>query len=132
MSKMHINGNRQKNLKKITYFFKLGFTPCKAEQQLRGMSYKKLKYKKIKAHIEGSTYLFVVMQKFIHSEPYVGWKKMKTYTQTNFSTPWSNIFLTVTVNKFIFWNYHFSGLISINCSNSAILTVEWSAKYVQN
>ena len=64
--------------------------------------------------IQDSTYLFKAqLWKFIHSQAYVGWIKMKTYSPTSFPSPQENIFLTVTENKFIVWNYHFSGPASI-------------------
>ena len=47
--------------------------------------------------------------KFIVCQPYVRRIKMKTYNPTNFPSPWENIFLKATEDKFIVWNYHFSG-----------------------
>ena len=40
--------------------------------------------------------------------------RLKTWTSTDFRDPLDNIFLTVTENKFIFWNYRFSGPINIH------------------
>ena len=51
--------------------------------------------------------------KFILSQPYIRWRRMKKFSQTNFLSPWYNIFLTVTENKFLVWNYRFSGPTSI-------------------
>ena len=51
--------------------------------------------------------------KLILSQSYVGWIRMKTCSPTNFPSPLDNIFLTVTENKFIVWNYIFSGPTSI-------------------
>ena len=38
---------------------------------------------------------------------------MKIYSQTNFPSPSDNIFITVTENRFIVWNYSFSDPIGI-------------------
>ena len=51
----------------------------------------------------------VVVIIYLFAAPYhIGCIKMKTYSPTSFSSPWSNIFLTITENKFTAWNYHFS------------------------
>ena len=57
---------------------------------------------------------------------------MKTYSQTNFTSPLDNIFLTTIENKFIAWNYSLSDptgiyLFQFNNINSKI-----GAKYVQS
>ena len=41
------------------------------------------------------------------------WIKMNRYSPTNFPSPKDNMFLTVTENKFIVWNYPFPGPICI-------------------
>ena len=57
---------------------------------------------------QGSTYLFKVSSwKFVLSQPYVGWIKVKIYSLTYFSSPYDDIFLTGTENKFIDWYYCF-------------------------
>ena len=59
---------------------------------------------------QGLTYLFGVLSwKFTLSQHYVGWIKMKTYSPTNCRCSYDHVFPTVTGNKFIFWNYSFSG-----------------------
>ena len=69
-------------------------------------------YGKYMIRIHGLTHLFEVQSwKFILSQPYLGWIKMKTYSQTNFSSPQDNLFLTE--NKLIVWNCSFSGLTGI-------------------
>ena len=59
---------------------------------------------------QGSTYLFEKLSwKCILLQPFFVWRKMKTYSLTSFPSSWDNIFLTVSENKFIVWNNHFSG-----------------------
>ena len=76
--------------------------------------------------MQGLTYLFKVLSwKCILLQPYIRWIKTKNSTNspTNFPSPQDNIFLKTTENKFIVWNYHFSGrttiylfeLSNINC-----------------
>ena len=65
-------------------------------------------------YCKGSTYLFdVPLSKFILSQYYDDWLKMETYSPTNFLSLLDIIFLTVTENKFIVWDYHFLGRSSI-------------------
>ena len=57
---------------------------------------------------------------------------MKTYSQTNFTSPLDNIFLTTIENNIIAWNYSLSDptgiyLFEFNNINSKI-----GAKYVQS
>ena len=64
--------------------------------------------------IQGWTYLFKVLSwKFILLQPYVRWIKMITYSATNLPNPQDNIFFKTTENKFVVWNYHFSGRTTI-------------------
>ena len=64
--------------------------------------------------IQGYTYIFEGLSwKVILSQPYVGWIRIKTHSLTNFPSPKGNIFLTVTENKFIVWNYSSSGSTGI-------------------
>ena len=49
----------------------------------------------------------------ILSQPCVGWLIMKICSPTNCPSPLDNIFLTVTKNKFLVWNYSFSGTTRI-------------------
>ena len=51
----------------------------------------------------------VQLWKFILSQPYAGWIRMKRCTPTYFPSPKDNVFCTVTENKFNVWNYSFSG-----------------------
>ena len=52
--------------------------------------------------LQGSNYRFEIPSwKFIRSQAYFGWIKMKTYSPTYFRSPWDNIFFTVTEDKFI-------------------------------
>ena len=56
---------------------------------------------------QGLNYLFeVLLWKFIPLEPYVGWIKMKTYSQI-FSAH-RTMHFSVTENESIAWNYSFS------------------------
>ena len=47
--------------------------------------------------------------RLILSQPYIGWINMKTYSLTNFTSLWDDLFLAVTGNRFKVWNYNFSG-----------------------
>ena len=75
----------EKYLKKLTPIWKINFW--------RSVNWK---------IYQGSTYLFEVSSwKFVLLQPYVG--------PTNFPSPYNNIFLATTENKFIDWYYHFLG-----------------------
>ena len=86
---------------------------------------------------KGSAYFYDTLSwKSILSQPYGGWIKWKHVAPTNFPGPKDNIFLTVTGNKFVVWNYIFSGSINIylfecrninqriNCKICSNLTIE--------
>ena len=60
------------------------------------------------------TYLFEVLSwKCIFSQPYVGWIKMKIYIAQQILPVHGIICLSDTENKFIVWNYCFSGPTNI-------------------
>ena len=60
-------------------------------------------------------------------------KKMKTYSETYFLSPKDSIFLTVTEKKYLLSETIVSQTqLTFICSNSAILTVKQSMKYVQS
>ena len=56
---------------------------------------------------------------------------MKTYSPTNFFLPQGNIFLKVTEKKLLSETTVPQAQPAFICLNSAILAVEYSAKYVQ-
>ena len=88
-------------------------------------------YKKKTISITGLDLSFeVLMWKFVLSQPYNGWIKMKAYSPTNFpssSQPIGQYISHSYWKQFIVWNYHFSGPTGI-CLNSVIYTVEESGK----
>ena len=74
---------------------------------------------------QGLTYLFeVLLWKFILSQPYVQWIKMKTYSPTNCSSPLDKIVLTVTEKRLLSETTIFQVESTFICSNLAILTLE--------
>ena len=74
---------------------------------------------------QGSTYLFEMLSwKPILSQPYVGWIEMKTYSPTNFISPYDNIFLTVTEPNSLSEATVSPSQPAFACSHLAILTVE--------
>ena len=71
----------------------------------------------------GFDYLFAALSwKFILSQTHVGLTKMKTCSTTIFPSPQDNIFLS-------YWKEIYCLKLEFICSNSAIITVEWSSKW---